>query len=207
MRIKRKNLIIAGIIFGIILILGLIFMLQSLLKAPPTPYQDINSTRPILGNPAAKVKVVEFSDLQCPACKTASSYPQRLINEFGNSISVEFKPFPLSFHQYAYKAAVGAECANDEGKFWEFIEICFINQPALTVNNLKGYAEKIGLDTASFNACIDSASKDEIIDSYIREGYSLNIPGTPTFIVNGKMITTISYDDIAAEIKAQLGTN
>lgn len=206
MKIKRKKLIIAGFVFGIILIGIIIFLLQSLVSTP-APYQNVNSTRPILGNINAKVKVVEFSDLQCPACKATSNYPQRLINEFGNSISVEFRHFPLSFHQYAYKGAVGAECANDQGKFWEFVDIGFANQPALKVSDLKNYAKQIGLNTESFNACIDSSAKNEIVDGFIREGYALNIPGTPTFFVNGKMMTTIAYEDIVSEIKAQLAAS
>lgn len=206
MKIKRKKLIVGSVIFGIIFVGIILFLLMSSLNKP-TPYENINSTRPILGNPSAKVKVVEFSDLQCPACKATSSYPQRLINEFGNSISVEFKHFPLSFHPYAYKGAVGAECANDQGKFWEFIDIGFANQPALKVNDLKNYAKQIGLNTDLFNSCIDSTAKDAIVDSYIREGYALDIPGTPTFFVNGKMMTSLIYEDIVAEIKTHVANS
>lgn len=202
MKIKKKHLLF-GVIGGCIILIALILFLLSALNTPLL-YQNVNSSRPILGDLNAKVKVVEFSDIQCPACKAASTYPQRLINDFGNSISVEFKHFPLTFHQYAYKAAVGAECANDEGKFWEFLDIAYKNQQNLKLADLKSYAKQIGLNTTSFNACIESNAKNEVIDGFIREGYALDIPGTPTFFINGKISESIRYEDIKSLIEEEL---
>lgn len=199
MKFKKKTLWISAGIIGIAIML---LILNSMNK--PT-YPVIDSPRPILGNPNASVKIVEFSDLQCPACKFAANFPQRLISDFGENISVEFKHFPLTtIHGYAYKAAEAAECANDQGKFWEFIDISYKNQPDLSVRDLKGYAKTIGLNTTSFNACLDSDAKSITVDNHIREGYSLDIPGTPTFFVNGKILTTIKYEDIEAEVISQL---
>lgn len=202
MKLKKKNLMIGTIIGAVALIIIILLLLNNL--TPKVEYTNIISDRPILGSANAKVKVVEFSDLECPACKTTSNYPQRLINDFGNDISVEFKHFPLTFHKDAYKSALAAECANDQGKFWEFVEIAFKNHPRLSVSDLKKYAKTIGVETTSFNACLDSEAKKEVVDAYLREGYALQIPGTPTFFVNGKMSSSIQYEDIKLMIQEEL---
>lgn len=198
MKIKIFHLTIVGIIALIILILVLLSSVNT-----PT-YANVTSPRPILGNPDANVKIVEFSDFQCPACKATSNYPQRLLNEYGNSISIEFKHFPLSFHNYAQKAAEAAECANDQGKFWEMADIMFANQQNLAVSDLKRYAKELELDTLLFSNCLDSGAKKDIVDKHLREGYSLNIPGTPTFIINGNMAQSIQYDAIKNMIDSEL---
>lgn len=198
MKLKKNNLyILAGIIAVIVIVI--------LLRAVNKPaYPDIISERPILGNPDAKVKIVEFSDLQCPACKSTSSYPHLLINDFGNDISFEYKHFPLSMHQYAFKAAEASECANDQGKFWEYEIVLFLNQPKLSVKELKAYAKQVGLDTKSFNACLDSEAKGYIVEQHLREGYALNVPGTPSFFINGKRASSLQYDDIKAMVESEL---
>ncbi len=203
MKLKLKKKKLWAILAIAIIIVGLIIYNAT---KPKPYYPNIDSPRPILGNQNATIRIVEFSDLQCPACKLASGYPQRLVNDFGDNVSIEFKPFPLTtIHQYSYKAAQAAECANDQGKFWEFVDLAFQNQPALSVPELKSYAKEMGLDTASFNACLDSDAKSAIVDSYLREGYSLDIPGTPTFFVDGKQVTiTTGYADLEAAVNAEL---
>lgn len=203
MKIKKNKIYIAGGLFVILVVVIGIIIGQFFPQSSVT-YPNIISARPILGNPTASIKVIEYSDIQCPACKFAATYPQRLENEFGDKISIEFKHFPLSFHKFAFDAAMAAECANDQGKFWEFLEMGFSNQDKLTKTDLKKYAKELGLNTSSFNACLDTSAKREIVDEHMREGYAKGIPGTPTFFVNDKMITTVNYDDIKAEIENQL---
>lgn len=202
MRINKNKLYVLS---SIVVLFLVIFLIAVIFRNDEKPvYLDTNSERPILGDAGASVKVVEFSDLQCPACKAVSNYPDRLINEFGNSVSVEFKHFPLSFHKYAFDAAMASECANDEGKFWDFLELSFKNQASLSKSDLKSYAKSLGLDMAKFDACLDSEAKRGIVESDMREGYALNIPGTPTFFVNGVMVDSINYDVIAGKVREEL---
>ncbi|MBR9690951.1 thioredoxin domain-containing protein [Candidatus Woesearchaeota archaeon] len=199
MKIKKPHLYA---IVGVVIVITIFLVLRGVNKPV---YQNIDSPRPILGNPQASVSVVEFSDIQCPACKNAAAYPHRLINEFGESISFEFKHFPLAFHQYAFDAAMAAECANDHGKFWEFVDMAYVNQDNIKKKDLKKYASNLGLDTSLFSACLDSEAKKEIVESHIREGYSRGVSGTPTFFVNGRMAESISYSAVKELIEQELG--
>ena len=202
MKFKKNFLYIT---LSVVALVFVIFLISVIFRNDEKPvYLDPNAPRPILGDPDAAVKIVEFSDLQCPACKFASKFHKRFINDFGDGVSFEFKPFPLSFHKYAFDAAEGAECANDQGKFYEFVEICFDNQADLTKSDLKKYAKQLGLDSTKFDTCLDSDEKRAIVEKYMREGYALGIPGTPTFFVNGEMISTINYDEIAGVVRSEL---
>lgn len=207
MKIKKKKLMLFGAIAAVLLI-GIIFIFIPDLFSGKTVYQNIDSPRPILGDKDAKVKIIEFSDIECPACKLASTYPKRFLNDFESNVSVEFRHFPLtSIHPYAYKSAIAAECANDQGKFWEFVDLAYKNQDKLTVSDLKKYGKQVGVDIVSFNACVESDAKNEVVDKFLREGYALRIPGTPTFFVNGNMIPSNGYEDIALAVQDELDKN
>lgn len=202
MKINKNSLYI---ILSVVALLFVIFLIAYIYRNDSVAvYIEPKIDRPILGGANAKIKVVEFSDLQCPACKVASTYHKRLINEFGDDISFEFKHFPLTFHKYAFDSAIAVECANDQSNFWEFIEIGFENQAKLSKSDLKNYAKTLGLDTKKFDACLESDVKRSIVETHMREGYALGIPGTPTFFVNNQMITTINYDEIAGKIREEL---
>ncbi|MFQ5531593.1 MAG: DsbA family protein, partial [Candidatus Nanoarchaeia archaeon] len=105
----------------------------------------ITDEDPILGNPDATISIVEFSDFQCPFCQRAHT---GALTDFKNSnyfsngeVNLVYKHFPLnSIHPQAQKAAEASECANRQGKFWEYHDLLFANQQSLDVNSLKSYA-------------------------------------------------------------------
>ncbi len=182
--------IIAGLI--VIGVLGLLvfggpitgFYLFGLDNAPTG-----NDGRPYKGNPNAKIVVIEYSDFQCPACKSGYEHSKNIINEFQNEIRFEYRHFPLtSIHPFTFKAAVAAEAAADQGKFWEYHDLLFENQDKLTRNDLIKYAEQLDLDIEKFTAVLDGNEKDTIIQSDLAEGTKTGVNGTPTFFVNGKKI-------------------
>ncbi len=147
-----------------------------------------------MGNLDAPVKIVEFSDLECPAC--GASYPilLQILQEFRDNVSYEYWHFPLSYHPNGEKAAEAAECANDQGKFYEFIDIAFRNQNNLKVNDLKQYAAQLNLDTEKFNACLDSGTKKDDVRLEQREGLNKGVDGTPTFFINDKKLDSWKYE-------------
>lgn len=168
-------------------------------------YDNPFTPKPVFGNPQASVKIVEFGDLQCPACRAAHFETQRIKDEFKGNISYQFFHFPLrSIHPFAQKAAEAAECANDQGKFFEFVHIVYQNQESIREKDLKSYASTLGLNTESFSACLDSGAKRGIVEADLREGASKNIQGTPTFFINGKRLDDWRYDEFKAEILAEL---
>jgi len=181
------------------------------------PASHLASDSPFKGNPNAPVTIVEFSDFQCPWCAEVNGYNAipsrpvdkqkiipRIIKDFvdtGKAIYV-FRHFPLSFHTHAQKAAEAAECANEQGKFWEMHDMLFEKRTALGVDNLKKYAEELGLDTDKFNKCLDSDKYASRITRDIRVGQNAGVTGTPSLFVNGKKIQT-SYQNLAKAIERE----
>jgi protein-disulfide isomerase len=137
----------------------------------------------------AQVTIEEFSDFQCPFCGSAYSTVKQLQNEYGSKINLVFKQFPLaSLHPYAEKAAEASECARDQGKFWQYYDILFTNQNALTVDDFKKYASQLGLDSGKFNTCLDTGAKTSVVQKDLQEGQSRGVTGTPTFFINGEKL-------------------
>ena len=141
------------------------------------------------GNPDAKVTVVEFSDFQCPFCKQHVEETQPALDEeFVDSGKVMwvFKHFPLSIHPQAPAAGAAAECAADQGKFWEMHELLFANQGKWSVEDpnpaFEELATEAGLDADAFTACLEDAKTAERVTSDMSEGAPF-VQGTPTFIV------------------------
>ena len=143
---------------------------------------------PMKGNADAPVTIVEFSDFECPFCARFHSQTlKQLESEYIDTGKVKliYRDFPLSFHQNAQKAAEAAECADDQGKFWEMHDAIFENQQSLSLSSLKQWAVQIGLDTGEFNSCLDSGKHAGEVQNDFQEGASYGVTGTPGFFING----------------------
>lgn len=152
----------------------------------------------------ALVTVTEYADLQCPACRSAhGTVVAPLIAKYGTQIRYDFRHFPLSGHRYAMQAAEAAECAADQGKFWEYVDTIFVNQPELSPEKLEEWARDFDLDTELFSRCVDSHIKRKAIQASYDEGRAKGVNGTPTFFVNGQQ-TPASVADLSAAIDAAL---
>ena len=146
--------------------------------------------RPFSGPEDAPVTLVEFSDYQCPFCARhfQQTLPQLLSNYDGKIKYVVFN-FPIStIHPLAQKASEAAECAYDQGKFWEYHDLLFNNQQALDTASLKGYATTLGLNNDNFNNCLDSGEKTQQVLSDFQTGQNAGVRGTPTFFINGRQL-------------------
>ncbi len=141
-------------------------------------------------NPDAPVVVVEYADLQCSACRSAhENIVKPLLEHFGTRIRFEMRHFPLtSMHRHALDAAQAAECAADQGKFWEYADIAFARQREMSREALLVWAEEISLDAPRFEACLASESKRALVFSEYEEGREKGVEGTPTFFVNGERV-------------------
>jgi len=135
-----------------------------------------------------KVTIIEFSDFQCPFCGRAQPTLKQIIQDYGDKVEIVYKHFPLSFHQYAQKAAEASECARDQGKFWEYHDILFENQNALDLTSLKKYAKDLNLDTGKFNSCLDNSEKASVVEKDFNEGLARGVDGTPTFFINNEVL-------------------
>ena len=141
------------------------------------------------GNPDAKVVVIEFSDFQCPYCRRHVEETQPILDEdFVNTDKVlwVFKHYPLDFHPQAKAAAVAAECAADQQKFWEMHDLLFKNVEQWSVSDpapvFAEYATELALDMEKFNSCLTAGDAQARVESDMSDGAPF-VQGTPTFIV------------------------
>jgi predicted DsbA family dithiol-disulfide isomerase len=140
---------------------------------------------PFWGPVAAPITIIEFSDYQCPFCKRFydETIPQ-IQTTYAGQVRFVYRDFPLtSIHQYAQKASEASECADDQGRSGS-ITPCWANQQELDVPDLKAYAGQLGLDTATFNGCLDSGKNAQEVQKDYADGTSYGVTGTPTFFIN-----------------------
>ncbi|MBI4019830.1 MAG: DsbA family protein, partial [Candidatus Aenigmarchaeota archaeon] len=147
---------------------------------------------PAVGPADAKVTVIEFSDFQCPFCgrfytQTLPQIKQNYVDT--GKIRFVYRDFPLeSIHPNARPAANAAECADEQGKFWEYHNKLFENQGSLSDAYYKQAASELGLDMEQFNSCYDSKKYDAEVSKDFQDGASAGVTGTPTVFVNGRAI-------------------
>ncbi|HUN57188.1 MAG TPA: thioredoxin domain-containing protein [Candidatus Binataceae bacterium] len=157
-----------------------------LLKPPRSAIASAG--HPWTGGENATVTVVEFSDFQCPYCRAAEPTVKAIRDKYGDKVKFVYMDFPLGMHQHAMDAANAAQCASDQGKFWQYHDALFADQTKLDAADLKATAAKLGLDTKKFDTCFDSQSKVPGIRAEQAEGGAAGVSATPTFFVNGREI-------------------
>lgn len=147
---------------------------------------------PTLGKETAAVTIVEFSDFQCSFCKRfwAETLP-RLKESYFKRGQAQFihRHFAI-LGKHSMEAAKGAECAGEQGKFWEYHDKLFSNQGgwAFTAGRLKQYARELGLKPHTFSQCLDSGKYLKRIEGETTVAAFLGARGTPTFFINGRLV-------------------
>jgi protein-disulfide isomerase len=161
---------------------------------------------PARGPATAPVTIVEFSDFECPFCSRLSPTLKAVEKNYPLQVRIVYRQFPLRrIHPLAEKAAEASLCAGEQGRFWEMHDSLFGDQEHLTVDALKARAVTLNLDTARFNACLDSGKEVAAIDKDIAEGMKAGVTGTPTMFINGRMMVGARpYSDIQAVIEDEL---
>ncbi len=163
---------------------------------------------PYIGGENAKVVIVEFSDYSCPYCaKFALEVERRIHETFGDRVKIVFRDFPVH-GEIAYKAAEAADCAAEQGKYWEYHYILFERQGEWMRNESKfyDYASELGLDVGKFKACLESGKYREEVEKDVKDALSYGVKATPTIFVNGKMIVGYrDFETMKALIEEELG--
>ena len=138
----------------------------------------------------APIVIVEFSDFQCPACRYAVGPAKNLIALYGKDVRFIFKHFPLMQHPLAKGAAIAAECAGRQGRFWDFHDLIYEKQEDWVKDtggtNLQDYAKSLNLDLTAFSVCLKDPSAAALVDQDLKDGNDHWILSTPTFFINGK---------------------
>lgn len=156
---------------------------------------------PQRGPSDAWVTVVEFADFECPFCRKEEQVVADVESFYAGDLRVVFKHFPLtSLHPHAQAAAVAAECADQQWKFWEMHDLLF--QTALDDATLLADAEQVpGLDVTAWQACVGSTAPSSAISTDVALANSVGIDATPTFVVNGVVVVgAVPEGDLRAVI-------
>jgi protein-disulfide isomerase len=142
---------------------------------------------PSIGPAAAPITIIEFSDYQCPYCrKWKTEVYDRLRETYPNEVRIVFRDFPLtSIHPEAQPAAEAANCAGDQGRYWEYHDLLFGMQYDLGLEAYKKYASELGLDVDEFTQCLDDRKYQQEVEADLNYAANLGVRSTPTFFING----------------------
>lgn len=166
----------------------------------------------IKGNPDADVKLVEYSDFQCPACASYEPILQKIFEDFGDDISFEYKHFPLmTIHPLAEPAARASEAAAQQDAFFAYHDLLFENQATWSKSPnptalFEQYAEDLDLDVDTFKRHMQSSLlRDKVRESF-NEARDLGLSGTPSFLLNGEEMNITTLQDLYSQVEAAVGT-
>lgn len=174
----------------------------------PALMDTINTKRvPKSNNSKNSIRIIEYSDFQCPACKYGAQQVEKLKNEYGDKITFYYKHYPLTFHKWADDAAFFTSCINDlygSNNFWIAHDLIFKNQENITEGTFyESIRDIFSSVDFNYNTCLneDVPSKyKEFIEASIKEGTEIGVKSTPTFIVEGYIIPGADYNKIKEAI-------
>lgn len=169
---------------------------------PPIADELAIDGRPTSGPPDAPITIVEFTDYQCPFCRRyfEQTYAE-LRGRYGEQLRYVVRNLPLtSIHPNAQKAAEAAECAHDQGRFWDYHDLLFQRSRELGTDSLKRYAAELGLSQPVFDQCLDSGSKETLVNSDVREAFLNGARGTPSFFINGYLLAGAQPIEVFEEV-------
>ncbi len=166
-------------------------------NAAPTPsvkvdMEELLDDDAVKGKENAPVTIIEWSDYECPFCVRFYTDTESLIDEQyikTGKVKLIYRDYPLPFHTNAQKAAEAAECADEQGKYWEMHDLLFEKGVTGGVTAFKQYAKQLGLNTAKFNTCLDTGAMASEVQKDMADGSAAGIQGTPGFLVNGQLIS------------------
>lgn len=175
--------------------------------ATPTPdfYEVSEDDDPFIGAADAQVVMIEFSDFHCSFCnRFAQETLNPLIEEYGDRVRFVYRDYPV-LHPESAPASVAAECAADQGKFWEYHNLLFANQALFGRELYLEIAASLELDVDTFTECLGSSEMmSEVVADRIT-GEGLGIRGTPTFFINGRILVGAQpYEVFARMIEEEL---
>lgn len=163
-----------------------------------------------IGRDDAPVRLIEFSDFQCPYCKTLHQSLKQVLSEMGEDVQLVYKHLPLSFHSQAKNAALAATCAAEQGKFEDYANKLFDSQSdwgkTKGTGRFKTYAIQLKLNAAQFNKCLDEKKYADLIKKNEDEAEKFGITGTPAIFINGQFKNgAVSLEELRSLIEKELG--
>ncbi len=204
MKLTQETKVFLGImILTLVIVTGAVV----LLSRPERTYacsELISLSAHVAGNPNAQACLVEFSDYQCPACASFAPVVSDIIQKYGDRLAIVYRHFPLDQHQYALDAALAAEAAGAQGKFWEMTEALFKQHDTLAADTGFAIARELGLDMDQFTISVEDQTLMASIQKDKTDGQRLGVSQTPTFFLNGKKLTLYSHNDLLQAVEEAL---
>lgn len=177
--------------------------LQDALEKAPVALQIAGA--PSRGPATARLTIVEFSDFQCPFCKTGAEALNAIAKAYPKDVRVVFKQFPLESHSQAAFAAEASLAAHAQGKFWEMHDRIFANPRALTEANFVAWAKEFGMDVTRFTSELSSHKYQAVVQAETKQGLDAGVEGTPTVFLNGRPYRgAVTFEDLKPAVDAAL---
>ena len=161
------------------------------LKPPPVHRVEVRvEGAPFKGGENAPVTIVKFEDFHCPFCNKVQSTLEQLLARYGEKVKLVHRDFPIdNIHPAARKGHEAARCAHEQGKFWAYHDKLYSNAPKASAEDLMSYAKQVELDLQAFDKCFSSGRHKAAVQKDLEEGSRLGVTGTPTFFINGRLIS------------------
>ncbi|MFJ5958229.1 DsbA family protein [Paenarthrobacter sp. NPDC092416] len=199
----KKARVFIWVLLAVLVAVGVIwytvFTLNKPAPAAPTPVAEAQLVREdshrVTSPATEKAQLVEFLDFECEACLAAQPVVEELKKEFGDRITFVNRYFPLPAHRNSATAALAVEAAAQQGKYEQMYAKMFETQPQWGEKTesqaplFRTFAEELGLDLTAYDAAVADDKTKERIKKDIADGTALGVKGTPTFFLNGKMLT------------------
>lgn len=196
---KTKDLIslfFTGIlVLCALMITGLVVRKEFFSPEPEQQVRQIENWRQLefqgqrKGPSDALVQIIEFFDYQCPFCKSVQPVVEAIMQKYPNKVSFIHEHFPLDIHEYAFDAAVAAECAGRQKRFSQYHDLLFAHQDQIGQLSYDSLAIEAGVqDTTTFNTCLKNKDTSFIVESGLGLAKKLRLNTIPTFLINGKLV-------------------
>ncbi|MFV0388956.1 MAG: DsbA family protein [Pyrinomonadaceae bacterium] len=178
------------------------YRVSYLVKEPEPFVQSISTDDdPSTGPANAPITVVMFSDFQCPACSGAYPVLKKVMDEYPGKIRFVVRDFPLvNMHENAFMAAIAADAANAQGKFFEYTQKLYANQGELDEASLIKYAGEVGLDVKKFEKDLKNPVFVAEVEKDIADGEKYGVGSTPTIFVNGIKVRSLSEESFRSAL-------
>jgi protein-disulfide isomerase len=160
--------------------------------------EPISENDHLWGDIDAPVQMIIYDDFECPFCLKFYSTTKKINEEFGDQIVIAYRHNPLPYHAMAMIMAMAAECADEQGQFWQMYDKLFEANQNRKINSeqIKSDAESLGLDMAQFTQCLESEKYRDKIIAQMLAGKTAGAIGTPTIFLNGKLLPgAVPFED------------
>lgn len=207
MKLTGETKIFLGILVATVAIIGIAVYFVGKPSSAPTPLSReelISADSHAIGNSSASAYLVEFSDFQCPACRAFAPTVDEIAGKYTDKLLFVYRHYPLTQHAFSKPAALAAEAAGEQGKFWEMGKLLFNNQDRFSDDLWGGLADELKLDRTKFDAALKSEMLKAKVDRDETAAIRLGLPGTPSFFLNGVRLTVANPDDLKIAVEKAL---